>query len=138
LAQQPSVPTLWPVSGKLTDGFGSRRNPFHKRSSEFQAGQDIAAPTGTPVAATADGTVEFAGRMSGYGQVVALDHGNGVHTRYAHLSTIEVHIGQLLKGGEQLGRVGSTGRSTGPHLHYEVRLGEEPVNPLAYLLAGAS
>jgi murein DD-endopeptidase MepM/ murein hydrolase activator NlpD len=133
LSHQPSVPTLWPVNGKLTDGFGSRRNPFRKRSSEFHTGQDIAAPWGTPVAATADGTVEFAGRMSGYGQVVVVDHGDGVHTRYGHLSRIDVRIGQLLRGGDQVGRVGLTGRSTGPHLHYEVRIGEEPVNPMAYL-----
>ncbi len=137
LPEQPSVPSLWPVQGKLADGFGSRRNRFGGRSSEFHAGQDIAAPTGTPVAVTAGGTVEFAGRMREYGQVVVVDHGDGIHTRYGHLSRIDVRIGQLLSRGEQVGCVGSTGRSTGPHLHYEARVGEEPVNPSAYLPVGA-
>ena len=131
--ERPRVPSIWPVQGKLTDGFGSRRNPFGGRSWEFHAGQDIAAPAGTPVAVSADGTVEFAGRMGGYGRVVVVNHGDGIRTRYGHLSRVEVSVGQLIKGGEQVGRVGSTGRATGPHLHYEVRVGEEPVNPLAYL-----
>jgi murein DD-endopeptidase MepM/ murein hydrolase activator NlpD len=133
LIDSSSVPNLWPVTGRLTDGFGGRRNPFGRRSSEFHAGLDIAAAWGTPVTATADGIVEFAGRKSGYGQVVIVDHGGGIQTRYGHLSRIEVRPGQTLKGGDQIGCVGSTGRSTGPHLHYEVRVGEEPVNPMAYL-----
>lgn len=137
LPAQPGIPARWPVQGKLTDGFGSRSNPFGGQSSEFHAGQDIAAPAGTSVAVTAGGTVEFAGRMSGYGQVVVVDHGDGIHTRYGHLSSIDVRVGQLLKSGEQVGCVGSTGRATGPHLHYEVRIGDEPVNPLPYLPAGA-
>ncbi|MFN2417082.1 MAG: M23 family metallopeptidase, partial [Pyrinomonadaceae bacterium] len=96
-------------------------------------GQDIAAPRGTPVLAPADGRVVEAGWKNGYGQTVVLDHGNGLTTRYAHLSRIEVTAEQELKRGEQLGQVGSTGRSTGPHLHYEVRIGELPVSPRHYL-----
>lgn len=133
LRERERMPSIWPVEGRVTDGFGMRGNPFGGGSSEFHAGQDIAAPWGTPVVAAASGTVSFAGTQNGYGQVVILDHGNGISTRYGHLSRIEAQIGQILERGQQLGRVGSTGRSTGPHLHYEVRLGEEAVSPRRYL-----
>nr|MBA3242642.1 M23 family metallopeptidase [Acidobacteriota bacterium] len=96
-------------------------------------GQDIAAPRGTPVLAAADGFVTQAGTQSGYGQIVIIDHGNGLTTRYGHLSKIEATLGQELKRGELLGQVGSTGRSTGPHLHYEVRFRDVPVSPSRYL-----
>jgi murein DD-endopeptidase MepM/ murein hydrolase activator NlpD len=129
------VPSIWPVEGESTDSFGVRGNPFGGGSSEFHPGQDIAAPRGTPVFAAADGTVSQAGWQNGYGQTVVIDHGNGLTTRYGHLSRIEVAAGQDLKRGEQLGQVGSTGRSTGPHLHYEVRIGDVPVSPLHYLPA---
>lgn len=136
LSRRTTVPSIWPVAGELTDGFGGRRNPFGGSSSEFHTGQDIATLWGTPVAAAANGTVIFAGSQNGYGQIVIIDHGNGLTTRYGHLSGIDVTVGQQIARGEQVGRVGSTGRSTGPHLHYEVRINDEPVDPLQYLPGG--
>jgi murein DD-endopeptidase MepM/ murein hydrolase activator NlpD len=133
LKERARVPSIWPVEGESTDGFGYRGNPFGGGGSEFHPGQDIAAPRGTPVLAPADGRVVEAGWKNGYGQTVVIDHGNGLATRYGHLSKIEVEAGQELKRGDQLGLVGSTGRSTGPHLHYEVRLGDLPVSPRHYL-----
>jgi murein DD-endopeptidase MepM/ murein hydrolase activator NlpD len=128
------MPSIWPVEGgETTDGFGFRGNPFGGGSSEFHPGQDIAAPRGTPVFATADGIVIKADWQNGYGQTVVIDHGNGLTTRYGHLSKIEVTQGQEIKRGEELGQVGSTGRSTGPHLHYEVRISDVAVSPLHYL-----
>jgi murein DD-endopeptidase MepM/ murein hydrolase activator NlpD len=125
---------VWPVDGKLESGFGGRRNPFGGGSYEFHSGQDIDAPMGAPVIAGASGKVSFAGWQNGYGQLVVIDHGGGLTTRYGHLSKIDVTEGQPVDRAEYLGRVGSTGRSTGPHLHYEVRINDEPVNPLQYLL----
>jgi murein DD-endopeptidase MepM/ murein hydrolase activator NlpD len=136
LKRRTTVPNIWPVEGELTDGFGGRRNPFGGSTSEFHTGQDIATLWGTPVVAAAQGVVVFAGWQNGYGQIVIIDHGNGLTTRYGHLSGIDVEVGQQLARGEQLGRVGSTGRSTGPHLHYEVRINDEPVNPRQYLPGG--
>ncbi|HEX8177139.1 MAG TPA: M23 family metallopeptidase [Pyrinomonadaceae bacterium] len=133
LKRRATVPSIWPVAGELSDGFGGRRNPFGGLGSEFHTGQDISAITGTPVMAAAQGTVIFAGWQNGYGQIVIIDHGNGLTTRYGHLSGIDVELGQQIARGQQLGRVGSTGRSTGPHLHYEVRINDEPVNPRQYL-----
>ena len=133
LKERARVPSIWPVEGESTDSFGYRGNPFGGGSSEFHPGQDIAAPRGTPVLAPADGRVVEAGWKNGYGQTVVLDHGNGLTTRYGHLSKVEVEAGQELRRGEELGLVGSTGRSTGPHLHYEVRLGDLPVSPRHYL-----
>ncbi len=129
------TPSVWPVIGKLESSFGGRRNPFGGGSYEFHTGQDIDAPWGTPVVAGASGRVSFAGWQNGYGQLVIIDHGGGLTTRYGHLSQIEVSQGKSVLRGELLGRVGSTGRSTGPHLHYEVRINDEPVNPLQYLLS---
>jgi len=128
------TPTVWPVEGKLESGFGGRRNPFGGGSYEFHSGQDIDAPWGAPVIAGATGRVSFVGWQNGYGQLVVIDHGSGLTTRYGHLSQITVSVGQMVKRADFLGRVGSTGRSTGPHLHYEVRINDEPVNPLQYLL----
>lgn len=128
------TPSMWPVQGKLESGFGGRRNPFGGNSYEFHSGQDIDAPWGAPVMAGASGKVTFVGWQNGYGQLVVIDHGGGLTTRYAHLSDINVSPNQTLVRGEFLGKVGSTGRSTGPHLHYEVRINDEPVNPLQYLL----
>ncbi|MCA1850469.1 MAG: M23 family metallopeptidase, partial [Acidobacteria bacterium] len=102
-------------------------------SYESHEGQDIDAEMGAPVSAAASGTVAVAGVQNGYGNVVYIDHGNGLSTRYGHLSHIDVSVGQKIMRGEVLGRVGSTGRSTGPHLHYEVRINSEPVNPRRYL-----
>ena len=134
LRERARVPSIWPVlAGELTDEFGGRRDPFGSGGSEFHEGQDIAAPTGTSVVAAGDGTINFAGTQNGYGQIVIIDHGDGLATRYAHLSKIEVTIGQRLTRGQAIGQVGSTGRSTGPHLHYEVLINEHPVNPRAYL-----
>lgn len=133
LQERERVPSIWPATGELTDGFGIRSNPFGGGSSEFHPGQDIAAPRGTPVFAAADGMVVKADWQNGYGQTVVIDHGNGLTTRYGHLSKIEVAAGQEIKRGEELGQIGSTGRSTGPHLHYEVRIGDVPVSPLHYL-----
>ena len=128
------TPTTWPVVGKLESAFGGRRNPFGGGSYEFHTGQDIDAAWGAPVVAGAAGKVSFVGWQNGYGQLVVIDHGGGLTTRYGHLSHIEVAQGKTVVRGELLGRVGSTGRSTGPHLHYEVRINDEPVNPLQYLL----
>jgi murein DD-endopeptidase MepM/ murein hydrolase activator NlpD len=131
--ERARVPSIWPVEGESTDSFGYRGNPFGGGGAEFHPGQDIAAPRGTPVFAPADGKVIEAGWKNGYGQTVVLDHGNGLTTRYGHLSKVEVTANQELKRGEELGLVGSTGRSTGPHLHYEVRLGDLPISPRHYL-----
>ena len=130
------TPSIWPVAGTLESGFGGRRNPFGGSSYEFHSGQDIDAEWGAPVIAGANGTVTFSGWQSGYGQLVVIDHGGGLTTRYGHLSAIAASVGQLIQRGEFLGRVGSTGRSTGPHLHYEVRINDQPVNPLQYLEPG--
>lgn len=128
-----SIPSIWPVTGVLRSGVGMRNNPFGGSSVEFHKGQDISAPTGTPVYATADGVVVIAKWVKGYGNGIYIDHGNGISTRYGHLSRIDVMAGQSVKRGEHLGLVGSTGRSTGPHLHYEVRINGEPTNPVPYL-----
>lgn len=128
-----NIPSIWPVAGVLRSGVGMRNNPFGGSSIEFHKGQDIAAPTGTPINVTADGVVVVAGWVKGYGNGIYVDHGNGITTRYGHLSRIDVVVGQSLKRGDHLGLVGSTGRSTGPHLHYEVRINGEPTSPIPYL-----
>jgi murein DD-endopeptidase MepM/ murein hydrolase activator NlpD len=134
LREHGFTPSIWPVDGKLESGFGGRRNPFGGRSYEFHEGQDIVVPWGTPVVAGAKGTVAFVGWQRGYGRMVAIDHGGGLTTRYGHLSESDVTLGQTVARGEFIGKVGSTGRSTGPHLHYEVRINDNPVDPLQYLL----
>jgi murein DD-endopeptidase MepM/ murein hydrolase activator NlpD len=128
-----NIPSIWPVVGNLRSGVGVRSNPFGGSSLEYHKGQDISAPTGTPVYATADGVVVIARWVRGYGNGIYIDHGNGISTRYGHLSRIDVTEGQIVKRGEHLGLVGSTGRSTGPHLHYEVRINGQPTSPLPYL-----
>lgn len=134
LRQRGYTPTVWPVEGTLEGGFGGRRNPFGGSGYEFHSGQDIEAPWGAPVVAGASGNVSFVGWQNGYGQLVIVDHGGGLTTRYGHLSHIDVELGQVVNRAQLLGKVGSTGRSTGPHLHYEVRINDQPVNPLQYLL----
>jgi murein DD-endopeptidase MepM/ murein hydrolase activator NlpD len=127
------IPSIWPVDGILEGGMGGRRNPFTGRGYEYHEGQDIDAAYGTPVQAAASGRVLIAGRQRGYGNVVYLDHGAGLSTRYGHLSQINVAVGQTVSRGQTIGLVGSTGRSTGPHLHYEVRINNQPVDPKRYL-----
>jgi murein DD-endopeptidase MepM/ murein hydrolase activator NlpD len=127
-----TIPSGWPVDGLLTDRFGVRSNPFGGGGTEGHEGQDIAAAFGSPVAATADGLVVYAAARSGYGNVIVIYHGNGITTRYGHLSQISVESGQRIRRGDEIGKVGSTGRSTGPHCHYEVRLNNVPVDPQQY------
>jgi murein DD-endopeptidase MepM/ murein hydrolase activator NlpD len=134
LRQRGYTPTLWPVDGTLEGGFGGRRNPFGGGGYEFHSGQDIEAGWGAPVVSGAAGKVSFVGWQNGYGQLVVVDHGGGLTTRYGHLSHIDVALDQTVSRGELLGKIGSTGRSTGPHLHYEVRINDQAVNPLPYLL----
>ena len=134
LRERGYTPTVWPVIGKLEGGFGGRRNPFGGGSYEFHSGQDIEAAMGAPIVSGASGKVSFVGWQNGYGQLIVIDHGGGLTTRYGHLSHIDVELGQVLSRGQFIGRVGSTGRSTGPHLHYEVRIHDQAVNPLQYLL----
>jgi murein DD-endopeptidase MepM/ murein hydrolase activator NlpD len=134
LRERGYTPSIWPVNGTLEGGFGGRRNPFGGGGYEFHSGQDIEAAPGAPVVSGASGRVAFVGWQNGYGQLVVVDHGGGLTTRYGHLSHIDVSLGQSVARGELVGRVGSTGRSTGPHLHYEVRINDEPVNPLQYML----
>lgn len=119
----------------ITSSFGNRPDPFLGRLA-LHAGIDFRAPTGTRILATAPGTVITAGKTGGYGNMVEIDHGNGITTRYAHLSTILVNAGDKITTGEAIARSGSTGRSTGPHLHYEVRLNGEAVDPMRFLTAG--
>lgn len=138
LRQRGYTPTVWPVEGKLEGGFGGRRNPFGGGGYEFHSGQDIEAPWGALVVSGASGRVSFVGWQSGYGQLVVVDHGGGLTTRYGHLSHIDVELDQAVSRAQLLGKVGSTGRSTGPHLHYEVRINDQPVNPLQYLLLSTS
>jgi murein DD-endopeptidase MepM/ murein hydrolase activator NlpD len=126
-------PSLWPVDGRLMSGFAQRTDPFSGEGA-FHKGVDISAPTGTPVRSTADGIVIQAEPVAGgYGRLVRIDHGGDVQTYYAHLSRIMVREGQEVRRGDIVGMVGSTGRVTAPHLHYEVRLGGAPVNPYRYL-----
>jgi len=122
-----AVPTLWPVDGAVSSPFGWRQSPYGG-AREWHPGIDIMAPYGTPVRATADGEVIFAGRARGYGALVILDHG-GMSTRYAHLAATWVRAGQVILRGEPVGALGGTGRATAPHLHYEVRLGSEALDP---------
>jgi murein DD-endopeptidase MepM/ murein hydrolase activator NlpD len=126
------IPSIWPITGRLVDGFGHRNDPFSGEGA-MHTGIDISAPQGTAVKATADGIVIHASWNAGYGRCVVLDHGNGYQTLYGHLSRIEVIDGQEIRRGEIVGRVGSTGHSTGPHLHYEVRIRATPVNPYRFL-----
>lgn len=130
--QVADAPTLWPVEGPITSSFGEREDPFNGEGA-FHAGVDISAPDGTPVRATGDGLVTDLDMGSGYGKQIVLDHGHSVMTVYGHLKSIAVTPGQKVACGQIIGYVGHTGRSTGPHLHYEVRINRVPVNPHKYL-----
>ncbi|MEO7673279.1 MAG: M23 family metallopeptidase [Pyrinomonadaceae bacterium] len=132
-SNQASIPLIWAHLGKINNEFGFRRNPFGGRTYEFHAGLDIDGERGDLVVAPANGIVSEAGWKGGYGQMIEIDHGNGLKTRYGHLSKIEVTIGDSLTRGQVIAFVGSTGRSTGPHLHYELRLNDRPINPRRFL-----
>lgn len=123
---------LKPTSGRITSGFGNRRHPVTGRTA-FHAGIDIANRTGTRVVASKAGTVEFAGWRGNYGRLIIINHGNGQKTYYAHLNSQSVRAGQRVNQGQQIGTVGSTGRSTGPHLHFEIHINGRPVNPASYM-----
>jgi len=127
-----SAPTLWPVQGPITGSFGERIDPFSGEGA-FHRGVDISAEYGTRIIAPADGTIRYADFMNGYGRTILLDNGNGITTLYGHLSAFSISPGQFVHRGDTLGFVGQSGRSTGPHLHYEVRLYNTPVNPRKYL-----
>jgi murein DD-endopeptidase MepM/ murein hydrolase activator NlpD len=127
-----NAPSLWPVVGRITSSFGERLDPFNGEGA-FHAGIDIATSFGDPVRAAADGVVLRASFGNGYGREVMIDHGNGIQTLYGHLSGFAVTAGEQVKRGQVIGYVGSSGRSTGPHLHYEVRIHDTPVNPHKYL-----
>ncbi len=131
-ARANSAPNLWPVDGRVTASFGERIDPFNGEGA-FHMGVDIGSSYGHPVIAPADGVVIGAEFMGGYGKAIILDHGHGISTRYGHLSGFAVTAGQQVHRGDTIGYVGSSGRSTGPHLHYEVRINDTPVNPYKYL-----
>ncbi|HET8539119.1 MAG TPA: M23 family metallopeptidase [Anaeromyxobacter sp.] len=128
-----STPSIWPTRGWVTSDFGTRLDPYSAERKMHQ-GLDIATPHGQPVFSPSDGTVVFTGTEGGYGKVLVIDHGYGVKTRYGHLSEIEVRLGNRIKRGEKVASVGNTGRSTGPHLHYEVRVNGIPENPRKFIL----
>ena len=123
-----TTPSIWPAAGYVSSPYGLRFN-----GTEFHQGIDIAADMGAPIVATADGVVTAAGWNGGYGNMVDVDHGGGIVTRYGHASALAVTVGQQVRRGEVIAYVGSTGRSTGPHVHYEVRVDGQPVNPAGYL-----
>ena len=126
------TPSIWPILGHITDSFGQRLDPFSGEGA-FHTGVDVAAEYGAPVHATADGVVVTADTHSGYGRVVIVEHGFGLTTWYAHLSSYAVVAGTHIKRGEVIGYAGISGRSTGPHVHYEVRMNNAPVNPWRYM-----
>lgn len=131
-----SIPSIVPLDGiHMTSGFGMRVHPVLGGYRQHK-GIDLASPTGTPIHASADGTVAMAERFGGYGLYVQLEHGGNLETRYGHMSRIAVAEGQFVHKGDVIGYVGTTGRSTGPHLHYEVRVNGEAVNPVPYMQGG--
>jgi murein DD-endopeptidase MepM/ murein hydrolase activator NlpD len=127
-----TAPTIWPVMGPITGAFGERIDPFNGEGA-FHSGVDISCHYGQPVLAPADGRVTYADFYNGYGRMLQIDHGNGISTRYGHLSGFTVADGQSVRRGEVIAYVGLSGRSTGPHLHYEVRIHDTPVNPHKFL-----
>jgi murein DD-endopeptidase MepM/ murein hydrolase activator NlpD len=133
-----SIPSALPIPvnlARFTSGFGTRSDPFRGRAA-MHSGIDLAGPVGTPIYAAADATVGHAGIRGGYGNLIELDHGSGIATRYGHLSRINVSAGERVRRGQLIGLMGSTGRSTGSHLHYEVRIDGRAVNPLPFLQTG--
>ncbi len=130
-------PSILPVNGYVTQGMGTREDPFNPTIRDFHTGVDISAPYGSRVVAPADGTVIFAGAREGYGNIVVIDHKFGVTTRYGHLYKFNVQVGQHVSRYEVIGYVGTSGRSTGPHLHFELWFQDRPVNPIRYIHARA-
>ena len=128
-----STPSIWPTQGWLTSRTGGRTDPF-TGEVDYHPGLDISADKGSPVYATADGTITQAAYSGAYGNLVVIDHKFGIETRYGHLSAFRVARGQTVKRGDLIGLVGATGRATGPHLHYEVRVNDRILNPLSFLL----
>jgi murein DD-endopeptidase MepM/ murein hydrolase activator NlpD len=128
-----STPSIWPTRGWVTSDFGTRIDPYTAERKMHQ-GMDIATPHGQPIYSPSDGTVVFVGTEGGYGKVLVVDHGYGVKTRYAHISEVHVRLGNRVKRGDKIASVGNTGRSTGPHLHYEVRVNGIPENPRKFIL----
>lgn len=132
LSYLKAKPAIKPVIGKITADYGYRKNPFTNRGSEFHKGVDIAAKRGTSIVSTADGVVTYAGWKSGYGNMVIISHGYGFITVYAHNSTNTIKVGEKVKKGQVIAKVGSTGRSTAPHVHYEIKLNGKNVDPARY------
>lgn len=130
------TPTIWPVRGTVTSNFGNRIDPFDGEATEVHLGLDISALFGTQVHSPADGKVIYAQRMAAYGNLIVIDHGNGLTTRLGHLSRFNVKAGEKVHKNDVVGYVGTSGRSTAPHLHYEVRVNDRPVNPKNYLPRG--
>lgn len=128
-----STPSIIPATGFLSSYFGARRNPF-TNAPDFHEGIDVTNEIGTLIVAPADGKVSFIGLKGSYGNVVEIEHRGGIRTLYGHLNEIRVKIGQDVKRWDVIGTVGNSGNSTGPHLHYEIHVGEDPVNPLPYIL----
>jgi len=127
------TPLGMPFQGRITSTFGHRENPFGGSNVETHKGLDISGPIGSPVKAMAEGTVEFAGRRGGFGNCIMLKHANGFETLYGHLSEIKVRVGEKIEIGQTIGKIGSTGRSTGPHLHYEIHKNGHQINPQSFL-----
>jgi Membrane proteins related to metalloendopeptidases len=134
LAKVATTPSLWPVTGRITSGFGWRISPFGD-GNELHPGIDIATNMGCPVVATADGQVVASGWSGGYGNMVQIDHGNGLETIYGHNSQLAVGVGQTVRKGQVISYAGSTGKSTGPHVHYEIRKDGAAIDPWKYLVA---
>jgi hypothetical protein len=132
-ALEEALPSSWPVDGTLTSGFGYRRHPLTRREWRFHSGLDISAKRNTPIHAAAPGKVVKAYFNSGYGKMVEIEHGFGITSAYAHCQALHVKEGDVVHEGQLIGTVGSTGRTTGPHLHFEVRLDGHPVDPMDYL-----
>jgi murein DD-endopeptidase MepM/ murein hydrolase activator NlpD len=129
------TPTIWPLNGRIASHYGSRLDPF-TGDAEIHRGLDIVGLYGSAVRAPAEGVIIYSARKSDYGNLIILDHGQGLTTRYGHLSRFALRAGQKVVKGDIIGYVGTTGRTTGPHLHYEVRLNDRPVNPRNYLPRG--
>jgi len=128
-----TLPTVLPVKGFISSGFGYRISPFRKKAS-FHEGLDLVAPLSTPIYAPADGIVTCVGRLSGLGNYIIITHANSVTSRYGHIKNINVKEGQKVKKGKQIARVGMTGKTTGPHLHYEIRIFDTLVDPRKFIL----